>query len=141
MARAGFLRTIAALAVSGLTFACGPGESGGKAGDAGLRLSFEDREEPGVFRREGVGRRDPAGEAEGLWAVVPGLPRPERALVENLANGDRTVVALFAGRGDPADVRLSDEAAEALGIGDRPARVRVTALRAEPQIVAPRDGF
>jgi hypothetical protein len=73
--------------------------------------------------------------------VVAGLPRPERATVENLETGAETSVALFAGGGNPADIRLSAEAADALGIGDRPVRVRVTALRREPQLAVPDDGF
>ena len=58
--------------------------------------------------------RDRADGAAGLWAVVPGLTRPERARIVNLDTGDETVVALFAGR--PGPVRLSNEAADALGI-------------------------
>jgi hypothetical protein len=130
---------MAALALVVLA-ACGPGADRGDGG-GGLRLSFEDRREPGAFQREGVGRRDRPDGAAGLWAVVAGLPRPERATVENLETGAETSVALFAGGGNPADIRLSAEAADALGIGDRPVRIRVTALRREPQLAVPDDGF
>ena len=78
-------------------------------------------------------RDGPEGSA-GLWAAVRGLPRPERALVENPANGAEVVVALFAAPGGGPDIRLSNEAAEALGIAGGPTVVRITALRREPQI-------
>ncbi|MBP7002603.1 hypothetical protein [Amaricoccus sp.] len=99
-----------------------------------LRLSFEDMLAPGVFDWTGPAAADPEG-APGLWAVVPGLARPERARVA-LAGGEAHVdVALFrgaAGRGGA--IRISAAAAEALGVGDGPARVRVTALRREPRL-------
>jgi hypothetical protein len=128
---------MAAVALAGLA-ACGAGGAG-EEGRGGLRLAFEERAEPGVFLREGLGRRDAPEGAGGLWAVVAGLPRPERGLVENLETGARTTVALFTtGRGG-GEVRLSAEAAASLGIGDRPVPVRVTALRSEPRIVVPGD--
>jgi hypothetical protein len=95
-----------------------------------LRLRFEEVPAPDAFSLEASAVRDRAADAGGFWAVVPGLPRPERALVVNLGTGAETVVALFAGRAGP--VRLSNDAAEALGIADGPASVRVTALRSRP---------
>jgi hypothetical protein len=102
--------------------------------DQGLRLKVEDRAEPGVYSREGPAVRDAPDGSPGLWAAVVDLPRPERALVVNPATRSEVVVALFAARqGSPA-IRLSNEAADALGIGAGPARVRITALRRELEI-------
>ena len=129
------IATLALLAVAG----CGR-----LAGDApprgGLSLRFEDRPEPGAFTREGTATADAADGAEGLWAAVPGLPRPERALVVNLDSGDEVVVALFRARSG-AGIRVSSEAAEALGIGATPARVRITALRSEVSLIQPPVDF
>jgi len=100
-----------------------------------VAIAFEDRAVPAAFDRRGVGRRTDGG--DGLWAVVAGLPRPERGRVRNLDTGEEAVVSLFrapAGR-NPADVALSPAAAELLGIGDTPAPVRVTAVRREPRLV------
>ncbi len=104
-----------------------------------LRLSFEEAPAPDAFSLEAPAVRDRADGAAGLWAVVPGLTRPERARIVNLDTGDETVVALFAGR--PGPVRLSNEAADALGIdGDR-ASVRVTALRSRATLDTTRGRF
>ena len=74
--------------------------------------------------------RDAPDGAEGLWAAVAGLPRPERARIVNVDTGAEVVVALFAARrGSGAEIRLSNQAADALGIGDRPTPVHITALR------------
>jgi hypothetical protein len=101
--------------------------------DRPLRLRFEDAAAPAAFSREGPAVRDRAAGANGLWAVVAGLPRPERARIVNLATGDEAVVALFAGpAGQP--IRLSNAAADALGIGGGAVPVRVTALRSRPSI-------
>jgi hypothetical protein len=98
-----------------------------------LRLRFEDRAEPAVFSRAGPAVRDRVGGVDGLWVAVRGLPRPERALVENEATGEKVVAALFAAsRGGP-DIRLSNAVADALGITTGGA-VRITALRSEPRI-------
>lgn len=132
-------RRAAALVLVALAAGCGLLPGGDASGD-GLRLSFEDVAEPAAFSREGEGRRDP-GDAAGLWAVVADLPRPERALVVNLATGAEATVSLFRGGGAPSDIRLSGEAADALGIGNRPVPVRVTALRREASIAPPRGGF
>jgi hypothetical protein len=118
------------LALAALLAACGGPD--GEAGQGGLRLSFEDRAEPAAFAREGLGVRDRPGGAAGLWAAVRGLPRPERAEVTNPVSGASVVVALFAAGPSAPDIRLSNAAADALGIGARPAPVRITALRSEP---------
>lgn len=105
------------------------------ASSDGIQLSYEHVLAPQVFSREGAAVADgPDGEA-GFWAVAPGLPRPERGRVENLATGATIDVALYAGRGGA--IRLSAATAEAIGIGPEPERVRVTALRREPRIAAP----
>lgn len=109
---------------------------GGDATEAGgLRLSYEDVLAPQAFSREGPAVAVGPDAAAGYWAETPGLPRPERGRVENLATGAAIEVSLFAGRGGA--IRLSAAAAEAIGIGSEPVRVRVTALRREPRIAAP----
>ncbi len=123
----------------GLALLAGCAQTAPQAG-GGLRLAFEDRPAPGAFSFEGTavpGRRDGAA---GLWATVPGLKRPERAEVENLANGRSVVVALFSG-GRTGTVGLSWQAADSLGIGDRQVRVRVTALRQAPRLDTTTGGF
>ena len=77
--------------------------------------------------------RDAPDGAAGLWAAVRGLPRPERAEVVNPQNRRKVVVALFAApRGGP-DIRLSNAAADALGITDagRRAHYRVAQRAAD----------
>lgn len=125
----------AALAAMLALAACGQGDDGSASG---ISLSFEAVEAPDVFSLEGPGRRTGPDGAEGLWAVVAGLRRPESAVVRNLDNGQEVTVALFAGRpGGGAAVVLSAEAADALGIGAAPVAVRVTAIRKEPVVRAP----
>lgn len=101
--------------------------------DKPLHLRIEDVAAPGVFEREGVATRDRAKGAAGLWATVRGLPRPERAEIVNVATGATVDVALFTTRSGP-DIRLSNEAVDALGITDDKTRVRVTVLRSKPVI-------
>ena len=73
---------------------------------------------PGAFLLEGEAARDGPDGAAGLWAAVGGLPRPERALIVNTATGARSWWPSFAaGAGPP--IRLSNAAADALGIGGR----------------------
>ena len=99
-----------------------------------VRIAFEDRPEPAVFNLEGLATRDGPEGSPGLWVTVVGLERPERGLVENTATGKQIVVALFTARkgANPA-IRLSNDAADALGIGDVAATVDITALRREPR--------
>lgn len=115
--------------------ACAPPDAPGDGGPTPVSITFEDRAVPGAFDRNGAGRR--IAEGNGLWAVVTGLPRPERGRVRNLESGAETVVSLFRAPSgsDPTLVALSPEAAELLGIGDTPVAVRVTAVRREPQLV------
>jgi hypothetical protein len=127
------------LAVLAVLAACGREDSPPTA-EGALRLTFEDRAEPAVFSREGTAIRDDPKGAAGLWAAVRGLPRPERALVENPANGRKVNVALFSASPSGPDIRLSNEAADALGITD-PATVRITALRSELQIDTTKGRF
>jgi hypothetical protein len=122
--RRGTLLLLALLAACGSADAPGEGE---------IRFRFEDRAEPQAFSRAGPAVRDRPEGAAGLWAAVRGLPRPERALIENPANGESVVVALFAAPGSAPDIRLSNAAADALGITDT-APVRITALRSEPRL-------
>jgi hypothetical protein len=124
-------RGVGALGLTVVLAACGP--AGAPGTDPGaMSISFEDRAEPGAFEREGTAVRDGEGGAGGLWATVPGLPRPERARIVNLDTRAEATVALFDAGG--GSIRLSNEAADALGIGARPTPVRITALRRLPQI-------
>lgn len=119
-----------------LLAACG-GEQAADGPQPAIRISFEPREAPEVFLREGPGRRTDTG-TEGLWAVVGGLGRAESAMVRNLASGAEVRVALFAGRpAGGALVELSSQASDALGIGADPVEVRVVAVRDEPTVATP----
>ena len=139
MAERGRRRGILWLAFVALA-ACARNDGAAPAGQ-GIALRFEDKAEPGVFSGEGPGVRDGPKGAGGLWAAVAGLPRPERGLVVNTKTGAKVVVALFAaGKGGPA-IRLSNETADALGIGDDPVPVRITALRREPELDTTRGRF
>lgn len=109
------------------------GDGAPPPGEGEVRLRFEDRAEPAAFSRAGPAVRDSEGGAAGLWVAVRGLPRPERALVENEATGKSVVAALFAAPRAGPDIRLSNAAADALGITTGGA-VRITALRSEPRI-------
>lgn len=138
MARLGLARlTIAATLAAALAGCLAAPEAAAPALAPGeMRLSFEDMLAPAIFDWTGPVVADPEG-AGGLWAVVPGLARPERARIALVEGGASVNVALFrgaAGRGGA--VRISAEAAAALGIGEAPARARVTALRREPRIAA-----
>lgn len=120
-------------ALAAMLSSCAP-EGARPPAEGALRLSYEDVLAPEAFAREGPAIPEPADGAAGFWAVTPGLPRPERARVENLRTGAATEVALFAGPGGPGGaVRLSAEAADAIGLA-APGPVRVTALRREPRL-------
>lgn len=119
---------------------CGvPELVGGQDSDAGggIRLQFEDRPDPAAFTREGNAVRAGEDAAEGLWASVRNLPRPERGRVIHLANGASVDVALFTAPRSAPDIRLSTAASNAIGLGATPARVRITALRSKPMIEPP----
>ena len=124
-------RGAAIVLVAALAGCAGPGDAPPEAGRP-FGLRFDDRPVPAAFVFEGPAVRDRAGGADGLWAVVPRLPRPERARIVNLRTGDDSVVALFAGPAGP--VRLSNAAADAIGIAEKPVPVQVTALRSRPAL-------
>jgi hypothetical protein len=119
-----------ALLLLALLAACGSAEA---PGEGEIRFRFEDRAEPAAFSRAGPAVRDRPEGAAGLWAAVRGLPRPERALVENRRNGESVVVALFAAPRSGPEIRLSNAAADALGITGA-GEVRITALRSAPRL-------
>ncbi len=107
---------ILAAALAGCTPRRRPG--GRRRRRAASSCSYEDVLAPQAFSREGAAVADAPGGEPGFWAVTPGLPRPERGRVENLASGATIDVALFVGRGGPGgSIRLSSAAAEAIGIG------------------------
>ncbi len=137
----GIMAVACAVALAGCAEMAATTESAERAGGAGedavLRIEMVEAEAPSVFSREGTGRREPEGSAEGLWASVAGLPRAERGRLRNLENGAEVVVALFiAPRGTDARlIRISPEAAEALGIPEGgSAPVAVVALRREARV-------
>ncbi len=126
-------------ALAALAAGCAP-EGGSRSGPAGqdadpvrLRLAYVDVLAPQVYAREGRVRVEAEDAAAGFWAVAPGLPRAEHGRVENLATGATLDMPLFIGARSGA-IRLSPAAAQALGIGEAPAFVRVTVLRREPRI-------
>jgi hypothetical protein len=128
-------RVVAIIAAVALS-ACG-GLGGGpdpRQGDGGLELSFEDEPEPSVFQLEAEAVRDTPDGAAGLWAAVSGLDRPERAEAVNVGTRKRVSLALYRARGSGPAIRLSNEAADALGVKDQPVNVRITALRRRPVV-------
>lgn len=139
----GAMESFRAMGLALLVAACGRGEALGPSSQDALGLSFEETPQPEIFVREGVAVRAGAGAAEGMWAVVADLPRPERAEVLNLSTGARATVALFQGSldGEDAEVQLSAAAADAIGVGEQPEVVRVTALRREPRLRERADVF
>lgn len=114
----------------------GAQRSGAAAPDT-IALSFQEVETPSVYARELLGRRDRPSGAQGLWAAVGGLRRAETGRVVNIETGATTTVALFPGRVPAGEARLSNAAAVLIGIGSEPTRVRITAIRREPVLVAP----
>jgi hypothetical protein len=115
--------------------ACAPRGEDSTASGLEIELAFEYRERPDILSRSGSALRDRDPSASpGLWGVVSGLGRAERALVENARTGARVTVSLYSGSTGSAAaiIRLSPEAADALGILEAPTPVRVTALRREP---------
>lgn len=127
---------IAALSLAVLLPACERLGAGSEARDDGdvFSLSFEDRPQPGVFVLQAPAVRDAGDGAAGLWAAVDGLDRPERAEAVNLDTGDVVALALYRASRAGAAIRLSNEAADALGVGDEPVNIRITALRRKPVV-------
>jgi hypothetical protein len=113
------------------------------ASGEGLQIRFEEQAAPGVFSRRTTARRDARDGTPGLWAAVPRLPRPESGRIENIATGDTVTVALFAAprNANASEIRISDAAAQAIGMTGATAQVLVTAVRTEPRIGAAAEGF
>lgn len=136
MVRGARAHLAASMALALLAAGCG----GGATDPGGTRLAFDDVLAPDAYLLEARAERDAMGGAGGLWAAVPDLARPERAVVFNAATGEAVIVALFrSGSGDPP--RVSHEAAEAIEMGEDPALLRFTAIRREARLESPRDGF
>ena len=142
MARRGPALAIGAAGIAAALSACAPAAPEAArepaAMVAGMAFRFEDVLAPGVYSRSGPAVSEPAKAAAGLWAEAPGLMRAERGRVTNPATGASVDVALYRGRG--ATIRLSPEAAEAVGVGSKPVPVQITALRREPKVTAPATG-
>jgi hypothetical protein len=119
---------------------CTSGREAAAGGD-GLEIAFEVVEAPSVYAITATARADGADGVPGLWAAVPGLPRPETGRVRRTGGGgagggEPVTVALFAA---PGGVRLSSEAAARLGLGaGETAEVEIVALRREPTAEASR---
>lgn len=127
-------RAVVLVLAAGLC-ACGRGEPGASGQSAaGLELSFEEVPAPGAFLIEAPAIRDKPDGAAGLWAAVRGLHRPEQAEAVVIATGKRINVALYRARDSGPAIRLSNEAADALGLGDKAENVRITALRQRPVV-------
>jgi hypothetical protein len=139
MARRGPALAIGAAGLAAALSACAPAGPAAApepaATVAGMAFRFEDVLAPAAYARSGPAVSAPAKSAAGLWAEAPGLTRAERGRVVNPATGKSVDVALYRGRG--ATIRLSPEAAEAIGVGTRPVPVQITALRREPRVEGP----
>jgi hypothetical protein len=130
-----------AVLVAAMAGGCTSGREAAAGGD-GLEIAFEVVEAPSVYALTAIARVDGADGVPGLWAAVPGLPRPETGRVRRMqggaggggaGGGEPVTVALFAA---PGGVRLSSEAAARLGLGaGETAEVEIVALRREPRIV------
>ena len=104
------------LTLAVLLTACGRPDGGAPGG--GLQISFEDRAEPAAFTREGPAVRDRPDGAEGLWAAVRGLPRPQRARSDQPCKRRHRGGGALRRRRQPG-IRLSNAAADALGTAKR----------------------
>lgn len=133
MAQVAAFAMVAALPACGRFASDSDSRPAGVNGDV-LALSFEDAPEPGVFVLQADAVRDEAEGAGGLWAAVEDLDRPERAEAVNLETGKAVVVALYRASRPGGPIRLSNEAADALGVGEGPVNVRITALRRKPVV-------
>lgn len=131
----------AGLVLAGVAAACSPTADDRAAASGRLRIDFEDQPAPEVFERQGEARRAAETAPGGLWGVVSGLSRAERAVVRDTATGAEVTVPLFSGPTDGAAIVLSRAAADALGMEEGPVAVTVTALRREPTLQATRNGF
>jgi hypothetical protein len=103
----------------------------------GIEIAFADQERPDVFGATGMAVRATDDAEAGYWGIVEGLRRPERAVVR-LERADRSVVvSLFSGNTGRtgALIRLSPQAADAIGLLDEPQFVLVVAVRREPHIL------
>jgi len=130
MSRAGIGMIAATLALA----ACAPGPARERPErNAALRIEIEEILAPQVFLIDGEARVASVDGPPGLWAAAPGLPRPERGEVLNLATGDTVKVSLFRASGRV--ISVSRAAAEAIGmVGTAP--VRLTAVRSEPRVLS-----
>lgn len=135
---AGILTLTLLGATLGATGACVPERERDRGPGLELGVAFEDHPRPDILSRTGNAIRDRDPEATpGLWGVVPGLARAETALVESTTTGASIALPLFSGSTGTRDIaiRLSPQAADALGILEAPVPVRITALRREPVLL------
>lgn len=134
----GRVRPVMLGALALLAAGCALPEGSGPGPGGRFGIALQDRERPEILQREGLAVRGAAEDVPGYWGVLPGLEQAERAIVENLASGASVQVSLWSGDTgrEGAVIRLSPQAADELGILATPARVRVTALRREPLLVA-----
>lgn len=108
------------------------GEIGAATTGPAIEIAFADVLVPGVLEIETEAAIAAADETGGLWAAVPGLPRPERGRLLSPETGHSVVVPLFRGNGP----RISNAAAAALGLGDRAsAPLSIVAVRSQIQLV------
>lgn len=114
-----------------------PGQDAEETDGLHLEVDFADRLRPDIFERSGGALRDADTTTPGLWGVVPGLARSERAEVRNTATDAAVTVFLYGGTTGGGDIaiRLSPQAADALGLLDAPVPVTITAVRREPELV------
>lgn len=116
--------------------ACGWADNpdGGALDDA-ISIALEAVEVPETFLITSAAEVDADGGAEGLWAAVPDLIRPEEGRVRVIRTGRSLDVALYRSTGQ---VVISAQAAEVLGlVRDGSDEVSIVALRREPRLIAP----
>ncbi len=123
-----------AVAVAATTLVgCDAGDVGPEgAATPTIDVVLEDAVAPEAFQAVGEARRAGANSPRGAWVAAPGVTRPERVLVENLETGATAVAALF--RAPDGGFQVSEAVADAIGMPDRPARLRITAIRTEARI-------
>ena len=130
------------VALASILAGCAQTPDGADAVSTGAyRIVFEDRPVPEAFQRQGEARRAAENAPGGVWGVVAGLRRAERAQVRNIATGDEITVPLFNGPTGGAVIILSRAAADEIGLAEAPVTVTVTAVRREPSLQSTRNGF
>lgn len=111
----------------------GTDETGTRSLSAGA-TEERDVEAPEVFQTSESGLWDGRPSLGGVWVAHPDVTDPERVIIQNEANGQTVIGALFRRERDNPGPRIqvSSDAAVELGmLAGQPTQVTVTALRRE----------